>query len=34
MIAVEQEPQQIDGVWRQVWVMDFAVENTPENGEN
>lgn len=34
MVAVEQEPQLIDGVWRQVWVMDFAVENTPENGEN
>lgn len=34
MVAVEQEPQLTDGVWRQVWVMDFAVENTPENGEN
>jgi hypothetical protein len=35
MMAVEQEPQQdADGVWRQVWVMDFVVENTPETGEN
>jgi hypothetical protein len=35
MVAVEQEPQQdADGVWRQVWVMEFVVENTPETGEN
>ena len=35
MMAVEQEPKQdADGVWRQVWVMEFVVENTPETGEN
>jgi hypothetical protein len=27
MVAVEQEPQQdADGVWRQVWVLEFAPE--------
>jgi hypothetical protein len=26
MVAVEQEPQQdIDGVWRQVWVLEPAI---------
>lgn len=35
MVAVEQDPQQdADGAWRQVWVMDFAVEKEPETGEN
>ena len=27
MIAVEQEPQQIDGVWRQVWTLEPAPES-------
>lgn len=26
MIAVEQEPQQIDGVWRQVWELKSVPE--------
>jgi hypothetical protein len=27
MVAVEQEPQQdADGVWRQVWALEFAPE--------
>lgn len=26
MVAVEQEPQQIDGVWRQVWILEPASE--------
>ena len=26
MIAVEQEPQQIDGVWRQIWELKSAPE--------
>lgn len=26
MVAVEQEPQQIDGVWRQVWTLEPAPE--------
>lgn len=26
MIAVEQEPQQIDGVWKQVWTLEQAPE--------
>lgn len=30
MIAVEQEPQQIDGVWRQVWALQPAPEPEPE----
>ena len=35
MVAVEQNPQQdADGVWRQVWALEFVVENTPENNEN
>ncbi len=24
MVAVEQEPQQIDGVWKQVWTLEPA----------
>lgn len=24
MVAIEQEPQQIDGVWKQVWVLEPA----------
>ena len=27
MIAVEQEPQQIDGVWKQVWTLEPAPES-------
>jgi hypothetical protein len=35
MAAVEQNPQQdSDGVWHQVWVLEFVVENAPENSEN
>lgn len=30
MIAVEQEPQQVDGVWRQVWALEPAPEPEPE----
>jgi hypothetical protein len=26
MVAVEQEPQQIDGVWKQVWTLEPAPE--------
>jgi hypothetical protein len=26
MVAVEQEPQQVDGVWRQVWMLEPAPE--------
>jgi hypothetical protein len=26
MVAVEQEPQQIDGVWKQVWMLEPAPE--------
>lgn len=26
MVAVEQEPQQIDGVWKQVWALEPAPE--------
>jgi len=26
MVAVEQEPQQIDGVWKQVWTLEPALE--------
>jgi hypothetical protein len=26
MVAVEQEPQQIDGVWKQVWTLETAPE--------
>jgi hypothetical protein len=26
MVAVEQEPQQIDGVWKQVWTLEPAQE--------
>jgi hypothetical protein len=26
MVAVEQEPQQIDGVWRQMWTLEPAPE--------
>jgi len=30
MIAVEQEPQLIDGVWRQMWLEEQAPEITGE----
>ena len=30
MVAVEQEPQQVDGVWRQVWVLEPAPEQIEE----
>ena len=30
MIAVEQEPQQIDGVWKQVWTLETALESETE----
>lgn len=30
MIAVEQEPQLIDGVWRQVWIEEPAQEQAEE----
>lgn len=30
MLTVEQEPQQIDGVWRQVWALEPAPEPEPE----
>lgn len=33
MIAVEQEPQQINGVWKQVWVLEPALEQPPEEQE-
>lgn len=33
MIAVEQEPQQIDGVWRQVWLLEPAPEPEQEQFE-
>lgn len=26
MVAVEQEPQQIDGIWKQVWTLEPALE--------
>jgi hypothetical protein len=32
MVAVEQEPQQVDGVWRQVWVLE-PVPEALENNE-
>ena len=32
MVAVEQEPQQVDGVWRQVWVLK-PVPEIVENNE-
>ena len=33
MVAVEQEPQQIDGVWRQVWTLEPAPIVEPETEE-
>lgn len=30
MVAVEQEPQQIDGVWKQVWTLEPAPEPEQE----
>jgi len=30
MVAVEQEPQQIDGVWKQVWTLEPFIENSQE----
>lgn len=34
MVAVEQDPQQdVDGVWRQVWVLQPAPEPEPEEAE-
>ena len=30
MVAVEQEPQLIDGVWKQVWKLEPIPEEIPE----
>ena len=30
MIAVEQEPQQIDGIWKQVWTLEPVSDESPE----
>ena len=30
MVAVEQEPQQVDGIWQQVWSLEPAPEQIEE----